>query len=106
MPDSIQVLCRVEWPQNVVSLESLIRRMTSECRRGYVDARSLPDSIRSRATRRVLSRLEQLEATEITECMRRTHGNKVEAAQLLGIARSTLYRRLRALGIDLSGFNY
>jgi transcriptional regulator of acetoin/glycerol metabolism len=106
MPDSIQVLCRVEWPQNVDSLESLIRRMTSECRRGYVDARSLPDSIRSRATRRVLSRLEQLEATEITECLRRTHGNKVEAAQLLGIARSTLYRRLRALGIDLSGFNY
>lgn len=106
MPDSIQVLSRVDWPQNVVSLESLVRRMTGECRRGYIDARSLPDSIRSRATRRVLSRLEQLEAAEITECLRRARGNKLAAAQLLGIARSTLYRRLRALGIDLSGLNY
>lgn len=106
MPDSIQVLARVDWPENVASLESFVRRMTAGCRRGYVDARSLPDPIRSRATRRMLSRLEQLEAAEITECLRRAQGNKLAAAQLLGIARSTLYRRLRTLGIDLSGLNY
>lgn len=106
MPDSIQLLTRVDWPQNVVSLESLVQRMTRDCRRGYVDSRSLPDSIRSRATRRLLSRLEQLEAAEITECLRRAQGNKLAAAQLLGIARSTLYRRLRTLGIDLSALNY
>ena len=39
-------------------------------------------------------RLDELEAWAIAEAMRRTHGNKRQAAQLLGISRDTLYRKL------------
>jgi two-component system, NtrC family, response regulator HydG len=45
-------------------------------------------------------RLEDLEAWAIGEAMRRTHGNKRRAAQLLGISRDTLYRKLEEIPDD------
>jgi transcriptional regulator of acetoin/glycerol metabolism len=106
MPDAIQTLSRVPWPSNVRSLEAIIKQVVTGRTPGYVDARSLPAQVRAAGSRRQLSRLEQLEATAITEALRDSQGNKLEAAQRLGIARSTLYRRLRALGIDLTEANY
>ena len=71
-----------------------------------IDAKDLPAEIRSRATRRTLVGLEQIEARAILEAMRDAGGNKRLAAESLGIARSTLYRKVRALGIDLSASNF
>jgi transcriptional regulator of acetoin/glycerol metabolism len=73
---------------------------------GYIDARSLPTWIRAAASRRRLSRLEQLEAGAITMALAQADGNKLEAAKSLGIARSTLYRRMRAMGLELGGVSY
>lgn len=106
MPDAIQTLGRLEWPANVRSLESVVKQVVADRRGGYIDSRSLPESVRAAASRRPLSRLEQVEAVAITEALEHARGNKLEAAQSLGIARSTLYRRMRALGIDLSETNY
>jgi transcriptional regulator of acetoin/glycerol metabolism len=106
MPDAIQTLSRVEWSSNIRSLESVIKQVVTGRAGAYVDARGLPESVRAAASRRPLSRLEQLEAVAITEALQHSRRNKLEAAQSLGIARSTLYRRMRALGIDLTEANY
>jgi transcriptional regulator of acetoin/glycerol metabolism len=106
MPDAIQTLSRLDWPANVRSLELLVRQVLADRRPSYIDARSLPAAVRAAGARRGLSRLEQLEATAISEALQQSGGNKLEAAQSLGIARSTLYRRMRTLGIDLSDANY
>ena len=50
--------------------------------------------------------IDVLSPTAITEALQSAQGNKLEAAQQLGIARSTLYRRMRTLGIDLTEANY
>jgi len=106
MPDAIQTLSRVDWPGNVRGLEMVIKQVVGDRTPGYIDARRLPASVRATASRRRLSRLEQLEAAAITEALQHSRGNKLEAAQSLGIARSTLYRRMRSLGIDLTEANY
>jgi transcriptional regulator of acetoin/glycerol metabolism len=106
MPDAIQTLSRVDWPDNVRSLETVVRHVVSGRIPGYIDARGLPAYVRAAGSRRRLSRLEHLEAAAIAEALERSRGNKLEAAKGLGIARSTLYRRMRSLGLDLSEANY
>ncbi len=106
MPDALQVLARVDWPENLRSLQAVVDSVTRRCTTGYVDSHQLPEGIRARAAGRRLTRLEQLEATEILATLREADGNKFVAARRLGIARSTLYRRLRSLGMDLAAVNY
>jgi transcriptional regulator of acetoin/glycerol metabolism len=50
--------------------------------------------------RRRLSPLEQIEYDAIASALRACGGNKVHAAERLGMSRSTFYRRLRSLGLD------
>ncbi|MGB6288785.1 MAG: helix-turn-helix domain-containing protein [Desulfobulbales bacterium] len=41
----------------------------------------------------------------IIDALRRTAGNKAKAARLLGVDRSTLYRKISAYNIDLSNLD-
>jgi transcriptional regulator of acetoin/glycerol metabolism len=46
--------------------------------------------------------LERLEAVAILQAVQEADGNKHQAAAALGIARSTLYRKMRSLGVDMT----
>jgi transcriptional regulator of acetoin/glycerol metabolism len=102
MPDAIQALSRLDWSGNVASLESLVRRLVLKCRNGYVGAADLPAEVVAQTTRRTFATMEHAEARAIMQALEAAHGNKHQAAEALGIARSTLYRKVRALGLDLS----
>ena len=105
-PDAVQTLSRLPLPRNVRSLEFVVKQVIAAGAPTYVDVHRLPAQVRAAAARRPLSRLEQVEAAAIATALRQSGGNKVEAASSLGIARSTLYRRMRSLGIDLSESNF
>jgi sigma-54 dependent transcriptional regulator, acetoin dehydrogenase operon transcriptional activator AcoR len=101
LPDAVQVLSRLEWSANVRQLENLARLMLATRRCGDIRATDLPEDVRGQAPRRPLSHLEGVELKEIMSALRRTRGNKTAAADLLGISRATLYRKVRSFGIDL-----
>lgn len=101
MSDLVQTLARVDWPGNVAELESLTQRLLARSTTDYVGAADLPSDVLARAARRKLSGLEQAEAQMIMRALNEADGNKQQAAHTLGIARSTLYRKVRALGLDL-----
>ncbi|MCM3920521.1 hypothetical protein ND748_02330 [Frankia sp. AiPs1] len=101
MPDAVQALSRLDWPANLRSLETLVAQVVAMAHTGYIGARDLPAHVISAASRRTLVGLERAEATTILQALRDHQGNKKHAAAALGIARSTLYRKMRALGIDL-----
>jgi transcriptional regulator of acetoin/glycerol metabolism len=65
-----------------------------------VQVHDLPPDVLATVASRPLSRLEQLEFTEIMATLAKTKGNRVQAATLLQMGRTTLYRRLRSFGID------
>jgi transcriptional regulator of acetoin/glycerol metabolism len=102
MPDAVQALGRHRWPGNVTALETVVRGLVARHRGGYVGAADLPPDLIARTSRRRLAGLEQAEADTIMRALHDAEGNKHRAAAALGIARSTLYRKVRALGLDLS----
>lgn len=102
MPDAVQALSRLDWPGNVAALGAVVLEVLRGNSNGYISASDLPVDVVASAARRKLAGLEQVEATAIIAALREARGNKNKAADALGIARSTLYRKMRALGVDLS----
>jgi transcriptional regulator of acetoin/glycerol metabolism len=100
MPDAVQAVSRRAWPENVRALDILVKHVVSGVRRDYIGLRDLPAHVSSRAGRRQLGGLERVEAEAILQALRDSAWNKQEAAEALGIARSTLYRKMQALGLD------
>ncbi|MDX3451788.1 helix-turn-helix domain-containing protein [Streptomyces sp. ME02-8801-2C] len=94
--DALRALERYPWPGNLTELAHLVRTL-AETRRaaGPVGRAELPDPVREGPAARPLSPMEHAERTAILEALRRNGGNKARTAADLGIARATLYRKLR-----------
>ena len=91
-----------DWPGNLTELNSVLRQAALACRARaarVVEPADLPPAYRTTSRAAHLSGREQAERTAIVEALDRARGNKVHAARDLGISRSTLYSRMRALDI-------
>ncbi len=97
---TMQGLLRWDWPGNVAELRHLLHDLAAERPGQSVSPYHLPERMWDAAHRRPLTRIESAERTEILAALRQSDGNRSRAASLLGIGRTTLYRKLRALGID------
>ncbi len=88
------------WPGNVRELENTIERAVVLCRGTFLDEEDLPETIlgehRDAHVLQVQlgTPLEEIERRVIRETLRFTDGDKKRAAQLLGIATRTIYRKL------------
>jgi len=104
---SDEVLARLmehDYPGNVRELENIIEQAFVLCRGGLIERSHLPPELRPAtgpAGRggRALS-LQSLQETHIAEALQRRSGNRRLAAKDLGINVSTLYRKIRSLGIQ------
>lgn len=98
--EALGALLSWNWPGDLEELAELVAGLP---RRGStswtVDVADLPAHF-SAAPRRELSRWEQGERDAVLEALAEAQGNKSDAATLLGIGRTTLYRKLRSLAID------
>ncbi|MER5942676.1 helix-turn-helix domain-containing protein [Streptomyces sp. NPDC001928] len=94
--DALRALEQHPWPGNVTELAHLVRALAGQRRLfGPVRRGELPDPVREGPAGRTLSPMELAERSAILEALRRHGGNKARAAAALGIARATLYRKLR-----------
>jgi transcriptional regulator of acetoin/glycerol metabolism len=100
-PEAVQLLMRLPWRGNVRELHTVLRRMLAASTRATVGLPEMPPDVRRAASRRSLSRFARAEVHAILDALAECAGNKTDAAQLLGISRSTLYRKLQAAGVDL-----
>ncbi len=102
-PDAADALASQEWPGNLTELGIVLdAAATVALARGsrQVAAADLPDGYRSSSRASRLMGMEQAERQAIIEALDASGGNKSHAAKSLGVSRTTLYARIRALGIN------
>jgi transcriptional regulator of acetoin/glycerol metabolism len=98
-PDALDALARADWPGNVRQLRAVVSSTCASRPVGDLEVADLPaEVVRRRGVG--LTQMESAELAAILAGLRDAGGNKAEAALRLGISRSTLYRKLRAYGID------
>jgi DNA-binding NtrC family response regulator len=101
---ALSQLMSYAWPGNVRELENVLERAIARCPSGgtlestYFDDLVAPPSPRPASS--LQSNLATTERDTILAALRRTDGNKSEAARLLGITRAGLYLKLKRHKID------
>ncbi len=104
-PGSIEALTAYDWPGNIRELGNEIWRLVET-----VDGEIKPEDLSARIlssrdcrSGRKQGLLEEMEREvlggAIADALVKTHGNRAQAARLLGIGRATLYRRLERYGL-------
>jgi len=97
------LLARYSWPGNVREFENALGNACMMVEGNTVDVRDLPEYLRVTTSEeadsedRLLS-LDQLERRHARQVLDHAEGNKVRAAEILGISRGTLYRLLAESG--------
>jgi DNA-binding NtrC family response regulator len=93
------VLSRYPWPGNIRELENVVGHAAMMTHGDLVDVRDLPESLLgkfdfSAVADEGLLPLDELSRRHALRVLKYTGGNKVRAAEILGIGRTTLYRLL------------
>ena len=98
-PQFFAALRRRRWTGNVSGLLATLDSALDLARYGKLDACHLPAPAGSPRTE-ICGTIQQAEEAEIRRALAQVNGNRSAAADVLGISRATLYRRLRSYGID------
>lgn len=92
----LDTLLQYHWPGNIRELKNVIERSVILDNEGVLSAAGLPFSVSDSAISTANSGfdLSVVEKQHIQKVLRHTGGNKTEAARLLGIGLTTLYRKI------------
>jgi DNA-binding NtrC family response regulator len=98
--DAMRRLISYDWPGNVRELENAIERAVALGSGPILHVGDLPSSLQYPTSERApekdeLLPLEELERRAILRTLRQTTGDKLAAARILGIGKTTLYRKLK-----------
>jgi DNA-binding NtrC family response regulator len=102
--DALSLLVNYPWPGNVRELENVIQRAITLAQHEMILPDDLPSSMLLEIRENVLDRslrekysIDQLEKEYIRKILVEVGGNKSKAAEILGVDRKTLYRKLEEL---------
>jgi two-component system nitrogen regulation response regulator NtrX len=108
---AVELLSRYRWPGNVRELRNLVERMVIMVGGDRIEVRHLPPSLHHDSTRAATSRATQggfsslqeartaYEREYILRKLEENQGNVSRTAEVLGLERSHLYRKMKTLGI-------
>ncbi|MDO8526546.1 MAG: sigma-54 dependent transcriptional regulator [Deltaproteobacteria bacterium] len=106
--EALKVMMAYDWPGNVRELKNTVENMLILCRNEIIDETFLPPNLmnskNSNGERNMFTHLraniKTYERDVIAAAIKRYRGNKSRASKELGISRSILYRKMKALGME------
>jgi len=104
--ETLALLLAHDWPGNVRELENVVERAFILCGgSGRIEIEHLPDELTRGAATAPAGDLRTaraaLDAQTIRAALDRNRGNRLAAARELGVHKTTLFRKMRALGFAL-----
>ncbi len=108
---AVQLLQRYTWPGNVRELLNVVERAVVLCKRSIIGPEDLPEAVRNFGTTpdapfarlggtRLKSALANPERQIIIEALENNGWNRQNTAEMLGINRTTLYKKMKKYGIE------
>jgi len=106
--EAMSAMMAYQWKGQVRELENVIERAVLLSDNEYLSVEDLPSAIRNATgaenydmdSHKLEEAVQVFEKHHIQSILKRTDGNKSEAARLLGIDPSTLYRKMERLGLS------
>jgi two-component system response regulator HydG len=108
-PRALALLGRARWPGNVRELKNAVKHGAVLSLQADVDVEHLPDDLLAPllrpepGTERIRSTLAEAERRHVLRVLEACGGQQLEAARVLGIGRTTLWRKLKAFQVDVDG---
>lgn len=104
--ESLAILMVYDFPGNIRELENAIEHAFVLCREGQITPHCLPEAMLGKlnppsAPLGVGGALRTMEAKAILDALSRNRNNRLATARELGMHKSTLFRKIKVLGIDL-----
>ena len=94
----VKAMQEYTWPGNVRQLQHLIERLVILAPNDRIDGEAVHDALDAMESRdHPVETLVDAESEQIRRVLAATGGNKSRAAQILGIERKTLYRKLERM---------
>ncbi len=109
-PGAMKKLLDYEFPGNIRELENIIERAVIVCSGKYIYEKDLPEEIFKKEKNHIfpidnsintVNNSKNFEIQQIVEVLKKTGGNKSLAAKILGIHRTTLWRKIKEYNISL-----
>jgi DNA-binding NtrC family response regulator len=112
--EALELLCAYNWPGNIRELENVVQRAVLLCKQPVIGIDQLPPALLSSASglgphgwstaftpgQTLREALEGPERQIILEVLRANAFSRSITADKLGINRTTLYKKMKKLGID------
>jgi len=105
-PEVLAILMEHDYPGNVRELENILEHAFVLCPGGMIEPRHLPEKLRPAGVAETAGvgtakTLQEIEARFIRDALARNNWNRLATARELGIHKSTLFRKIKSLGIQL-----
>jgi DNA-binding NtrC family response regulator len=100
-------LMSYDWPGNVREVENCVQRALALGSGSVIQMKDLPSNllhhVKDGTQDQETATLKELERRAILQALEATHGDRLRAAQQLGIGKTTIYRKIKEYGIEESG---
>src|SRR5699024_4419522 len=105
--EAVQALLQYDWPGNVEELMQVVEQFVLQVQVTEIDVHHLLEKMQFTQDPSATSWLEEIKKRKLAEernmiltALSEARGNKTQAANLLGMHRTTLYKKLKELGIE------